>query len=146
ETIDGHKLTANQAKAWHAAVVDRGGQVNAQQLGWDDFLWKHRPTKRAEGHLFKLRDQVLGISLVLGNAARYPYWQNEGTVRQSGCTLLRDMAGECYALAHMIRELAAIMEAEDSTKLQDWVKLDETLERIERHFGSAWPRPDGVAS
>lgn len=141
EVVDGHELTPELVSEWKAATEERGRHAPpdadmdwAARHGLVNVLWKRRPSKKAEARLGAIFHHVSTLNLAVSNLADYPFWSDYdgGTSRMGACALLRQLCGEHYRVALLLREIAAGIEAESRTHLQDWLKHDEAFDRIER--------------
>jgi hypothetical protein len=135
--VDGHILTPEVHQKYVDAFLvrestNKGDPVERRmQLALADALSDERPSHTAEAHLRALYDRMSAVNLALGNAIRYPFWSGNGAVIKPGCAMLRLIAADHYRTALMLNAIIAGIEGESSTKLQDWVKSEETLAHMD---------------
>jgi hypothetical protein len=135
--VDGHILTPEVHQRYADAMRDRDvtnrhdGIERRMQLALDDALAIERPSHTAERHLQALYDRMFAVNLALGNAIRYPFWGGRGAVIKPGCSMLRLIAADHYRTSLLLNAIVAGIEGERSTKLQDWLKSEETLAQMD---------------
>lgn len=139
--IDGHQLSPEMVEKLHSAIEYRRGQQKPgdphdrpARVGLSDVLWPHRPNQKATGRLVELYTRMGGVNLAVANMGRYPFSQEDGTIREAGCTLLRQLASEHVRAARILQHIAETIERERGAKLQDWITWDKALEGMERQF------------
>ncbi len=133
--VKGHQLT----DAMYADLNDRVGFRAAQTkdahralaLGLDDFLSKYRPSRKAESLLLDISKGTTSVALAIGAMSNYGFYvSNPLSIRSAGCEVLKRLAQELHHASTKLTAFANSVEAEESTKLQDWIVRDEQVARI----------------
>lgn len=135
--IEGHQLTGAMYADYVRCVESRyrtNPKDDAARMGLDDFLAGYRPSTKIKGQLSAICHTATRVGLAIGAMDGYTFWNTDpASVRAAGCDLLKRLAIE---LGHASKKLSAIawsVEAEEATKLQDWLApQDEQIARIVR--------------
>jgi hypothetical protein len=136
-TIEGHQLTEAMYKRYELCLEVRTRPDKdaewTQRLGLDDFLSKYRPSTKIKGQLGEIYHAASRAILAVGAMQDYPFFTPQpASVRSAGCKLLREMALELYNVSAKLTGIADNVEAEEATKLQDWLVRDERVAQVGR--------------
>jgi hypothetical protein len=102
-------------------------------LGLSDFLDGYRPSTKIKGQLAEIYHTASRVSLAVGTMDNYTWFtSNPASVRSAGCTVLKELALELYNASAKLTAIAMNVEAEETTKLQDWLARDAQVARIGR--------------
>jgi len=102
-------------------------------MGLADFLHSHRPSHKIKAQLLDITHEAMTISMAIGKMSDYPWLQSEpAPIRAAGVELVKKLALELYNASAKITAIAINVEAEETTKLQDWLAADERVARIGR--------------
>lgn len=138
EIVDGHELTKAMDADYQRCVEARsraiaGGDAgHILRLGLEDFLSGYRPSRRIKDQLLDITKEAISISLAIGAMRDYTWYNSDSSIREYGCDLVKKLALELYNASAKVTAIAMNVEAERTTKLQDWLKRDEQLAQIGR--------------
>jgi hypothetical protein len=126
--VEGHQLTA----AMHADY-ERCVELRGPELGLGDFLSKYRPSRKVEGQLHEIFNSTTRVGIAIGALKQYPFFSGDpGVIRTGGCDLLKRLALDLYNESAKLTAIAMSVEAEKTTKLQDWLARDQEIAFIGR--------------
>jgi hypothetical protein len=132
--VEGHKMTPGFYAGYQVYVEERtrtNPDGDAGSLGLADFLSPHRPSSKIKKQLLDITQEAISISLAIGAMRDYTWYNTDvGTIRAAGCDLVKKLALDLYNTSAKITVLAMNVEAEETTKLQDWLAADERVARI----------------
>jgi hypothetical protein len=134
--IQGHRLT----QAMHADFMQffekrmrtaRGDDLGrVEELALGDFLSAYRPSHTISGVILDIFDQTTAIGIAIGKMGDYNFYTKTTSVRTAGCELLKKLALDLYHASAKLTAAASNVEAEEATKLQDWLAQADTLKQI----------------
>ncbi len=133
--IEGHQLTEAMHIDYERCVESRSrqgaGAQHVERLGLGDFLAGYRPSRKIERQLLVLSSMASSTSLAVGAMRDYTFYPPKpASIRSAGCKLLRELAQELSNTATTLTALAAGVEAEEGSKVQDWLEQARALEQI----------------
>jgi hypothetical protein len=137
--VEGHQLT----EAMHADYVrclesrmnkNSGAPVSLiESLALADFLEGYRPSTKIKGQLSEIYHATTRLGLAVGTMEGYTFYiSGPASIRSAGCHLLEKLALELYSASAKLTAIAMSVEAEEGSKLQDWLAADEKVARIGR--------------
>jgi hypothetical protein len=137
--VEGHQLT----KPMHADYLRRiesRTRTNKGAAAWeiermalDDFLSDYRPSHKIKGQLSELCHTTTRLGIAVGVMDNYTFYTvGPASIRSAGCKLLQEMALELYNASAKLTAIVMNVEAEKTTKLQDWLAGDERVAQIGR--------------
>jgi len=142
--VEGHQLTpalyADYERRLEARVASNPERDAGEtlHLGLSDFLDGYRPSTKIKGQLAEIYHTASRASLAVAAMDKYTWFtSNPASVRSAGCKLLKELALELYNASAKLTAIAGNVEAEERTKLQDWLAQDEQVARIGRGAGVA---------
>jgi hypothetical protein len=136
--VEGHQLTPAFYAGYEFCLESRrrtNADADADQilrLGLEDFLANHRPSCKIKGQLSDLSMTALHAAIAVGTMNNYTFYASEPGIRSAGCNLIKELALELYNTSAKLTAIAMNVEAEKTTKLQDWLAQDEQVARIGR--------------
>lgn len=137
--VEGHQLTPAMYARYELCLESRIGMNKGADPGWalrlglSDFLHIHRPSSKIGRQLAEIYHTASRVSVAVGAMDKYTWYEsNPVSVRSAGCKLLKELALELYNASAKLTAIAMNVEAEETTKLQDWLAQDEQVARIGR--------------
>ena len=137
--ISGHRLTEAMHIDYLRCKQSRMSNLGAQTIdqieykALDAFLAGYRPSRKIKGQLSEIYHTISRAILAVGAMQEYPFFAPEpASVRSAGSKVLREMGLELYNASAKLTAIAMNVEAEETTKLQDWLAGDERVARIGR--------------
>jgi hypothetical protein len=131
--VEGHQLTEEMHAQYERCSAARGHLNGASALGLDDVLSKYRPSRKIEGHLEEAFTSTTRLAVAIGALCQYPFFNSApGVIRAGGCELLKKLALDLYNASAKLTAIAMSVEAEGTTKLQDWLAREEEIAHIGR--------------
>jgi hypothetical protein len=133
--VEGHLLTKAQHAQYELCLAGRTRPDKDREwtlrLGLSDFLSKYRPSCKINDQLLDITQTAMTASLAIGTMRDYMWSQsNPESIRSTGCELVKKLALELYNASAKLTAIAMGVEAEETTKLQDWLAADERVARI----------------
>ena len=137
--VEGHQLTAAMHADYERCLESRStvdltsrsdGAARILQLGLADFLGGYRPSHKAKLQIQEIYLTASRVGLAVAAMGDYPFFTDAGAVRSGGCDLLKKLALDLYRESAKLTSIANAVEAENSTKLQDWLAQAEGLEQL----------------
>lgn len=135
--VEGHQLTPAQYASYELCLerrveMDKGTDPREPlRLGLGDFLSPHRPSHKIKGQLSELSRTAMHAALAIGTMDNYAWFtSNPASVRSAGCKLLRELVLALYNASAKLTAIAMGVEAEETTKLQDWLARDQEIARL----------------
>jgi hypothetical protein len=137
--VEGHLLTAalyadyeRRLKARAATNPDRDAGETLR-LGLSDFLDGYRPSTKISRQLLEITKEAMTVSLAIGDMRHYSWSSSEvDAIRAAGAELVKKLALELHNASAKLTAIAMSVEAEKTTKLQDWLARDQKIARIGR--------------
>jgi hypothetical protein len=137
--VEGHQLTPAQHAGYQLCLEQRAASNpnrdagETLRLGLDDFLAHHRPSHKIKGQLSEICHTTTRLGLAVGAMDGYTFYTSgPASIRSAGCKLLTELALELYNASAKLTAIAMNVEAEKTTKLQDWLAQDERIAQIGR--------------
>ena len=136
--VAGHQLTeamhADYLRCIESRIRTNGGAPTAEieSLALDDFLSPHRPSQKIKKQLSELSRTAAHTALAVGTMDHFTWFASPASVRAAGCELVMKLALELYNTSAKLTTIAMNVEAEKTTKLQEWLAQDEQVARIGR--------------
>jgi hypothetical protein len=134
--VEGHQLTPVQYASYELCLerrvaMDKGANPGqALRLGLDDFLSPHRPSQKIKKQLAELSREAAHMALAVGTMDNFAWFASPPSVRAAGCDLVKKLALELYNASAKLTAIAIYVEAEETTKLQDWLAQDQQVAQI----------------
>jgi|SRR5579859_1477499 len=139
--VEGHRLTEAMHEDYQRCLQAVAGRFSNQaddarqmlKLGLANFLSGYRPSHKIAGQLVDSTKQVMTASLAIASMSDYT-WESADpdSIRAAGCDVVKKLALELYNASAKLTAIAMNVEAEKTTKLQDWLARDQEIERIGR--------------
>jgi hypothetical protein len=135
--VEGHQLTEAMYAQYEMCLKSRARPGVAEErvlsLGLDDFLSRYRPSRKIKGQISELSRTTMHAALAVGTMDDYMWFATDpASVRTAGCKLLKELALELYNASAKLTAIVMGVEAEEGSKLQDWLAQAESIERIGR--------------
>ena len=129
--VQGHQLTEAMYADYQRCIDARGER--GLEFGLDDFLSRYRPSRKAEQRLKDVYHQASRTALAVGSLQDYAFFTPDPEiVRAGGCDLLDKLALELSSASAKLVLIARAIRSEETTKLQDWLAMDERIARLGR--------------
>ena len=136
--VEGHQMTPYFHSGYQLCLEQRAAQNpdgtmgENLRLGLSDFLHNHRPSTKIKRQLLDITQEAISISMAIGKMREYTWYEPDNSIREAGCDLVKKLALELYNASAKLTAIAMNVEAEEKTKLQDWLAQDERVARIGR--------------
>jgi len=137
--VEGHRLTEAMDAVYQRClqsrcVTNKGSDATRiLKMGLEDFLTSYRPSHKVKSQLAEIFQTSTRIGLAVGSMSEYPFYcADAASIRPAGCELLKKLALDLYNASAKLTAIAMNVEAENTTKLQDWLAADERVARIGR--------------